>query len=927
MKRALVQTEYDAFCRKTERRLMHALLHAGPEESEDDDDSTGVWSIAITEMSFRSNFYTAQTLADIFITASTTPTTGNLSLDLKVIPDPVFWKMILACLPRQFYVQVEDFEEFYDFLLGLGYVVIVDAVQIPNHHQLFKFELETAPGTIPLFENVNDIPPFIHATLGPSYNKNNHVHKPVDPQSVCATVPLIPPYITNAIDAISGMDISESEGTMPFILSVRPFIYIFGYDGPMELEEVGADCRDAVDMLGYILVKCLSRAYIESDEDYNPETDLNGFPLLLTKAWMNACFGRYSGTEPSEARFQVEVDMMPRGPAMSTESLIQCWLITYFDKFASDIVKESVTDKWLRQFASEDYPEVDFDDVMSTPSAIEGYLGDVLDAVTHLTKSGVRMDPAEVSCRLSTGHIALGYCDAFCAAYDDSNRSDPVFLRLFEIMPAHLFPHPEYAPAAINAAIFNRPAPAYPPGDGNPTRKLFNQMQTKMIAGHILRQAIEFRPVVLMAAPDATSLPFVVQGESFVLPYRSISSSPMVLFINQVAAIHLTTFALSTLPVFRDNPQKCKVAELPSHAFLYNQGTKQHDYFYFMEAWENKIKPAAPTIFTAIINLSSREMLFYKQYAGRSVATPARNSNRNRLSLSDGISIKPGCMHMYQRVVCEKEPGGRPYTYQTRLSDLEDYFDEEEFPFDDDQVHVWTEGILYVQISIAVYNVEHYSIEMHAALTALHDQKNMSFIGGLQQSSIYQGKQASTTGEDDFVSPQKKTKRYPYPLLYNQLTNAFRPETQLRFIGNLMMQRPEISQYFYQDVLFIYNGSAPNASERTKLLIPKNGRAYDAQKHALDLDVQVMSFTELFEKGHLLGAFRRTDNNSTFTTRDELLACGADQDKYTRIYPCIMPPLRNLHGVPGLFSKRDHYATSDGIGLESRFEPLAIRWI
>jgi hypothetical protein len=127
--------------------------------------------------------------------------------------------------------------------------------------------------------------------------------------------------------------------------------------------------------------------------------------------------------------------------------------------------------------------------------------------------------------------------------------------------------------------------------------------------------------------------------------------------------------------------------------------------------------------------------------------------------------------------------------------------------------------------------------------------------------------------------------------------------------------------------LFIYNGSAPNASERTKLLIPKNGRAYDAQKHALDLDVQVMSFTELFEKGHLVGAFRRTDNNSTFTTRDELLACGADQDKYTRIYPCIMPPLRNLHGVPGLFSKRDHYATSDGIGLEPRFEPLAIRWI
>jgi DNA-binding MltR family transcriptional regulator len=910
----------------------------------------GVWSIAIHEGSFKSNYYTTRTLADIFITASSTQVSGNISLDLRTTPNDIYWRMMLACLPKIFYVQVDDYDELYAYLSGLDFVTIEDAVQVNNDQQLYRFAIETIPGSIPTFECVDDIPVYVQATLGQALNRNNHVNKPVDPDAVRATEPIIPLYITAVIEAICAMDPAVAAAALPFILSVPPFLAVFGYDGPMEIDDVVAECRDAIDFLGYIVIKCLMRAYIEDVPDMGGGMDggeggdeeeqggdLNGYPLLMVKVWLNACLGRYSGTEPSAGRFDVEAEMMPRGPNMSTESLIQCWLITFLDKHASDLVSETITTPWLMQFMPpppEDEapapPRIpSFDDVMSTTSAVEGFLGDVLDAASHLHKSGMKVDLTEIACRLSPGHTALGFCEAFCAAYDDTNRNDSLFLRLFEILPDHLFPGIDHTPHAIKAALTQR----VPHEDRilehvNPTKKLFNQMQTKMISGHVLRQAVEFRAMVLAAAPDVSSLPFVVQGESFVVPYHSISSSPMILYVNQVAAIHLKAYALATMPALRQNAKGYEVVELPSHTFFYNQGVKQHDYMYFFEAWGNRNRVNSPAVFTAIINLSSRAMSFNEEYAGRAinVSVGPRVTNRNRIPL-ESVTILPGHMHIYRRKVCQKDHGGRPLTHQTRLGQLEDHFDEEEYPFEEDQAHVTTDGILYIQISIAVYDRAHYGRAMQSTLRAVHDQLNMSFIGGLLQSSIYQGKQAGTDDDDEFVDPSRKTKRYPYPLLYNQLTNAHRRETRLRFIGNLMMQRPEISDYFYQDVLFIYNGSAPSVDDRIKLLIPKNGRAYDAQKHALDLDVQAMSFEQLYESGRLSAAFRKTDNNSTFTTKDELAACNVGQDKYTRIYPCIMPPLRNLHGVPGMFSVRDHYMTSTAIGFQSRFQPLQIKWI
>jgi hypothetical protein len=415
--------------------------------------------------------------------------------------------------------------------------------------------------------------------------------------------------------------------------------------------------------------------------------------------------------------------------------------------------------------------------------------------------------------------------------------------------------------------------------------------------------------------------------------------------LNQVAAIHLTAFATASTPAYLANPSAYEFVELPSHVFLYNQGQrKQHDYMYFFEAWENKQLPADPVVFTAIINLSSRAMTFAKDWAGRSVngapmtsATgaliPYQRTGRGARRFAgdpEVITILPGCMHMYKREVCHKDNSARSFTYQTRLSKLYDHIDLDEFPDEETHQDVCTDGVMYMQMSIAVYPHEFYGGEMKKTLQALQEQKNMRHIGGLQQSSLYQGKQASSSGKDGFVAADEVTKRYPLPLLFNQLTNAYREETKQRFIGNHMMQREEISRYFYQDVLFIYNGSAPKVSERIKLVIPRNGRAYDAQRYALDIQTQAMSFTELESSGRLKAAFRKTDNNSTFTTRDELDACeqnNASRNTYVRIYPCIMPPLRNLHGLPGLFSERDHFTTSTAIGMKPQFQPFKIMWI
>jgi hypothetical protein len=919
MKRAFVQNEYDAFCEKLQNSLRHSLYH--PEE--DDDGDKQVWTITLDEGSFRSNYYSTRTLADIFITASSTQSSGNISLDIRMIPAPVYLKMVLACLPEKFYVQIDDVELFKEALESLGCVTSLDYIQVDTDQQLFRFAIETLVGSLPEFESTDDIPKHVEATIGHAFNRNNHVNKQVNPAAVFAMGPVLPPYIEAAIDGICTLSKEEADAIMPFILCVPAFLGLFEYYGPMEFGDVTDECRDAVGMLGYIVLKCLGRAYIEDDE--HPEwatCDLDGYPLLITKVWMNACLGRYSGTEASEKRYDVEIDMTPRGDNMRSESMIECWLMAHIDKCIVDLVKESVTDEWMKQFP----PNSNFDCIMSTPSVIEAYLGDILDVACYLSENKVKVDPFEVACRLANGHTALGFADTFCEAYENLNRTDPLFLRLFEVMPAYCFPPTEHVPRAIKDALFMRTLPeGIEDSYDKPGRKLFNHMQVKMISGHILRQAVELRPTILTAAPDVTSLPFVVQGESFVIPYHSVSSSPMVLFINQVATLHLKAFALATEPHFGAH----EMVELPSHVFLYNyQGVRQHDYMYFFEAWGNRARMGAPTVFTAIVNMSSRNMTFKKQLAGRAInpTTGARQPARWQSDEPD-ISIGPGCMHMYRRRICQKDHNARPFTHQTRLSQLEDEFDEDEVPYEEDQAHVLTEGILYLQISIAVYDRAFYGRDMHTALCALHDQRNMGFIGGLQQSSIYQGKQAGTTDDDDFVDLTRKTKRYPYPLLYNQLTNAHRPNTRMSFICNYMMQRPEILERFYQDVLFIYNGSIPKEEDRIKLLIPKNGRAYDAQRHALNLDIQTMSFSDLLGGGHLMEAFRRTDNNSTFTTKEELAACNVSQDEYTRIYPCVMPPLRNLHGLPGMFSMRDHHATSNGIGLESRFQALRIMWV
>ena len=916
MKRAFVQSEFETFCEKLQNSLRHSLYH--PEE---EDGKKGVWSVTLDEGSFRSNFYYTKTLADILITASSTQSSGNISLDIRVIPAPVYLKMVLACLPENFYVQIDDVDPFLEALDALGCVTSIDYIQVDGDQQLFRFAIECLVGALPVFDSTDDIPKHVETTIGQALNRNNHVNKQVDPAAVFPIRPVIPYYIEAIIEAICALSLEEADAIMPFILCVPQFLRLFDYPGPMEITDVSHECKDGVDMLGYITLKCLARAYVEDDE--HPEwvtCDLNGYPLLITKVWMNACLGRYSGTEPSEQRYDVEIDMNPRGDGMKSESLIECWLMLHIDKRITDIVKESVTDEWMKQFP----PNSDFDSIMSTPSVIEAYLGDVLDVACYLSANKVKVDPFEVACRLANGHTALGFADTFCEAYEDLNRTDPLFLRLFEIMPAYCFPPTQHVPKAIKDALFMRIPKEEPISYDHPGRKLFNHMQVKMIGGHILRQAVELRPTILTAAPDVTSLPFVVQGESFVIPYHSISSSPLVLFINQVAALHLKAFALATEPRFGAH----EMVELPAHVFLYNQGDKQHDYLYHFPKWGNRARMGEPTVFTAIVNLSSRNMVFTKQLAGRAInaTTGARQPSRWQSNEPD-ITVGPGCMHMYRRKACEKDHSGRPFTHQTRLSKLESVFDEDEVPYEEDQDHVYTEGVLYLQISIAVYDKAFYNREMHTALCALHDQRNMGFVGGLQQSSIYQGKQAGTTDDDDFIDLTRKTKRYPYPLLYNQLTNAHRLNTRLWFIGNYMMQRPEILERFYQDVLFIYNGSAPKEEDRIKLLIPKNGRAYDAQRHALNLDIQTMSFSELLGGGHLMEAFRRTDNNSTFTTKEELAACNVSQDEYTRIYPCVMPPLRNLHGLPGLFSMRDHHATSNGIGLESRFQALRIMWV
>lgn len=396
----------------------------------------------------------------------------------------------------------------------------------------------------------------------------------------------------------------------------------------------------------------------------------------------------------------------------------------------------------------------------------------------------------------------------------------------------------------------------------------------------ILRQTIEYRRTTLAACQEIVRLPFVVQGESFVMPMTSAYYSSLSRVMRTDAFFALVAEAR---PNIGDH-----VVQLPSQFHFFNKPDElQHDYLVAHEKWADN-RQGTPEVYTAIINTSMVEMRFRFTRTGRAAPMPSSKKRNVDGCVPEDIILQPGHLFIYRREAVRGKDNTL-FSWQCRLSECLRKLEGA--------------GVTFFQASIAVFRgglFNQYQID------EIMSTVKLMYRGGVVKNWLYTGKQGFEKGN---------RRRLPYPALYSQLTNAVKENTRMRFFENwAFMQREDIQALFSQSVVMC----SDDKTNEMRLITPKkNGRAYD-ERRGYEYRFQKMSFKRIID--HTPVIWKKQTNTSVGKTKAfcKDLYSKEEPQKLSFIYSNSPPPLRNLVGLLELKSE-EFVAKTKAPGWELSF--------
>ncbi len=635
----------------------------------------------------------------------------------------------------------------------------------------------------------------------------------------------------------------------PFV-SESEFLYLMR-------DEAVIDEEDERRLRRFFGAVCLTA--IESMLEDGPllPADVDAFDNIM-RTWINACLGRASFNDVA----LIDVDTIPR--PVSSPPDVEMWMMETLDTIIVENLRKlvvepisSVYGTWAGYFCH--------------PENIDVYAQGLIESTAHM-RPFLTLEHAVDAVTYS--YLQQVFASIFLGQFQNAScvsMSQKKILGIYEqISDNAMFTHfltPEVF-AAVAACIRPRiiaVTPHAPPGQGFPCIAALNTITETLLPAtrRMLRQITEYNRCTLAAVDDPLLLPYIVQGESFSIPMPSVLHAPLSRALRFEATVALISAAA---PAITDT-----VVQMASQWCMFNKEEEnQHDYLYCMPKWDRGPSASSscekePDVYTAIINTSSVDMIFTYTYAGRSPPMSGRKRPAEEAgSSSKSTKLEPGNMFIYKREP-PSGPGGRIRTWQCRLRECL----SEECP-----------AAVYMLASIAVYRNGMTAGDKDEIKTNVAIMR----ANGVLKNHIYSGKQG--------FEGNSNRRRLMHPVLYLQLTNAWKPHTRDAFYTNwAFMQRKTIRSAFYQNVVFI------EVDDTERLAAPiKGGVSYD-EKVGYTPEYQRMSFGELEQVG-LSRIRKRMGNSSVGQTRVDVSEVQKSEDsQVSQIYPNCMPPLRNLKGL------------------------------
>lgn len=643
------------------------------------------------------------------------------------------------------------------------------------------------------------------------------------------------------------------------------------------------DKNHFIQNIGFATVHALKMAF------NNPRKTSPRIVQNIIRTWLHACIDMYTSADERMPGGDELYIPTPKTPISQTEE-ISDYLMDLLSDLTSFIVINTtvrvVVEKYKsfqRYFEDGDVFEKHGESLLATLVCIRPFISpfDAMDGFAHF-------------------YINAAFAQLFLDACEDEFEG---ILKVYEnlsdadIAKSILTPDIYKSAQEIFRAVLRQIEPEdMPPAEPLPrvVDLSFDPSMAWLFTRRILRQMPEYNRPQLAAARDIYDIPFVVQGEAFVLPMCSAVHCPL------ARAIRFDAFAALVCAVHPDPNDK--VVELVSQMCIFNKpGERQHDYLYFQPRWtfgDHDEPPGTPDVYTGIINLSYANMEFARMPVGRSAplaSVKAGGYRRKNTATTPPITLPPGKMLVYKREPAESDQRGL-VSWQCRLSST---------------MEASETGVPYMQVSIAVYrNGKANDSEVEQIKHSIEIMK----VCGVMKNHIYSGKQGwekarkrkNGPGPGAAAKKAAMTRRSMYPILYSQLTNANKNNTRKLFYENRMyLQRFKILQTVWaQTVLLVYD----EETEQERLVSPREGWTFNEDVGYLP-EIQRLTFEEtkpIYEK-----LIKPVSNFSVGVTQkivdDIYTRSEGAKDHSDLIYSNNPPPLRNLHGL--LTSRGDRFLT------------------
>ena len=637
----------------------------------------------------------------------------------------------------------------------------------------------------------------------------------------------------------------------PYI-SESDFLMVFREEAKIDDEDEARIVR----FIGYVCLTAIEAMF--NDE----QVALDVFHNIM-HTWINACLGR--------TRFTDETFIEPTliGFPEEIPEDVEMWMMERLDEIIVKGVKESVMQPISTLFGS-------WETFFCSKENIETYGAVLVQSTEHMHTYLTFENAVEA---VTYSYLQQVFVSIFLGNFQN-NKQETVTtsaIRVYEqisdraMFEDFLTPSVFKSVSAVIAPLV-RAVKGKAPSSVPLPHTVPVSMDISLLAPSVrrmLRQTIEYNRCSLASVQDPREMPFVVQGESFSIPVPSSLHAPLTRILQYEATVALIAAAS---PARTDT-----IVQLSSQWCMFNKEEEnQHDYLYCMPKWDRKSQSGAdPDVYTAIINTSDVEMTFYYMFAGRSPPMSGRKRPAEG-SETKKTKLEPGHMFIYKREP-PSGPGGRIQTWQCRLREC--ITDE-------------NPAAVYMLASIAVYRTPLTREDKEEIVTNVEVMK----VNGVLKNHIYSGKQG-------FEGKSAK-RRLMYPVLYLQLTNAWKPHTRDAFYINwAFMQRRKIREMFFQNVVFI------EVDETERLAAPvKGGISYD-EKVGYLLKYQRMDFEDL-SGGGIERVQKKMGNSSVGQTRVDIDEVQKDEEaEVSQIYPNCLPPLRNLRGL--LTSPLDTFVIDD----------------